>query len=197
MNKSDLATRQKILNAALKQFARRGYDGASVQEIVDAAKVTKPTLYYYFANKAALYKALVDSAHDERYRLMQEAVQRGDDLKTKLVEILTSLFDFLKSHRELMRLAFSTAFASRNELPERMDLCGKPKRNFEFIHSMIKTELAARRLNRRFSSEELAFGIHGLMNIYVMTSLLLPDCKPDRKTAENVVELFLSGAANR
>ena len=115
MEKADFATRQKILDAALKQFAHRGYSGASVQAIVDSARVTKPMLYYYFANKAALYKALVDSAHDERYRLMREAVAKGETLEQQLVEILHVLFEYLNGHRALMRLAFATAFASPGE----------------------------------------------------------------------------------
>lgn len=197
MDKSDPATRQKILDAALKHFAHRGYSGASVQAIVDSAKVTKPALYYYFANKAALYKALVDSAHDERYRLMQESAEKGKSLEEKLVEILTSLFKFLTGHRELMRLAFATAFASPGELPEKMNYCERPKRNYEFIHSLIKKELAAGRLNRRFKSKDLAFGFHGLINIYIMVHILLPDCRLNRKTAEGIVELFLKGAASK
>src|SRR2546430_17353663 len=68
---SDSTTRQQVLRAALKKFADCGYEGTSVQDIVEAAKVTKPTLYYYFGNKADLYQALVDYAHDERLRLMQ------------------------------------------------------------------------------------------------------------------------------
>jgi AcrR family transcriptional regulator len=197
MNKADLATRQKILDSALKQFAHRGYSGASVQAIVDSARVTKPTLYYYFANKAALYEALVGSAHDERFRLMQDAAAKGKTLEAKLVEILTALFEFLNAHKELMRLAFATAFASPGELPSKMDSRKKPQRNFDFIHSLIKKELAAGRLNRRFNSTELAFGIYGLMNIYVMAHLVLPNCRLNRKTAEDIVELFLAGAAKK
>src|SRR5690242_20353044 len=104
-------TQQQILDAALRRFASCGYAGTSVQDIVDAARVTKPTLYYYFPNKAGLYQALVASAHDERYRLMQEAAARGATLEQQLVEILAALFDYTRKHRELMRVAFATAFA--------------------------------------------------------------------------------------
>lgn len=197
MEKTDLATRQKILNAALKQFAHGGYAGTSVQAIVDDAQVTKPTLYYYFANKAALYSALVDFAHDERFRLIQDAAKKGMTLEEQLVEILNALFVFLKGHRELMRLAFSTAFASPGELPAKMNYLKKPRRNFEFIHSLIKKELAAGRLDRRFKSKELAYGIHGLLNVYVMAHLVLPNFPLNRKTAEGIVELFLAGALKR
>jgi AcrR family transcriptional regulator len=195
MDRPDLATRQKILGAALKQFAHCGYAGTSVQAIVDSANVTKPTLYYYFANKAALYKALVDSAHDERYRVIREAVKEDFTFQETLVEILTALFTFLDDNRELVRLAFATAFASPGELPPKMNYYGKAKRNFEFVHSLIKKELTAGRLNRRFRSQQLAYGFWGLMNIYVMAHLTVPDCRLNRKTAEGIVELFLTGAA--
>ena len=197
MVKADFATRQKILDAALKQFAHRGYSGASVQAIVDSARVTKPTLYYYFANKAALYKALVDSAHDERYRLMREAVAKGETLEQQLVEILHVLFEYLNGHRALMRLAFATAFASPGELPPKMDFRKRPQRNFDFMHSLIRKALKADRLNHRFNSMELAFGFFGLMNIYVMAHLVLPKHQLNRKTAESIVELFLAGAARK
>ena len=197
MDKTDSVTRQKILNAALKQFAHCGYSGASVQAIVDGAKVTKPTLYYYFANKAALYTALVEFAHDERFRLMQDAAKNGASMEEKLVEILNALFVFLKGHRELMRLAFATAFASPGELPEKMNYLEKPKRNFEFIHSLIKRDMEAGQLSRKFKSKELAYGIHGLMNVYVMAHLVLPNFRLNRKTAEGIVEVFLLGALKR
>jgi TetR/AcrR family transcriptional regulator len=188
-------TQQQILAAALSKFASRGYAGTSVQDIVDAARVTKPTLYYYFPNKVGLYQALVDSAHDERYRLMQEAVKRGHTFKEQLVEILTALFDYALGHRELMRVAFATAFAAAEELPKELDYTGKCKRNFEFMHSLIKQGLAEGMLDRRFNSQELATGFHGSMNVYVMSHLLMPECTLDRRTAERVVQLFLDGAA--
>jgi TetR/AcrR family transcriptional regulator len=190
-------TQQQILNAALRRFASCGYAGTSVRDIVDAAKVTKPTLYYYYANKAGLYQALVNSAHDERYRLMQEAVKRSHTLEGQLVEILAALFDYALGHRELMRVAFATAFAASGELPKELDYTGKCQRNFEFVHSVIKQGLAEGGLDRQFESKELAFGFHGLLNVYLMSHVLLPECVLDRTTAERVVRLFLDGAANK
>lgn len=194
MPTTDNATRQKILRAALQRFAHCGYAGTSVQDIVGAARVTKPALYYYFANKAALYQALVDSAHDERYRLMREAAARGGSLEEQLVEILAVQFAFLKDNRELMRLAFATAFAAPGEMPAEIDFLKKSRRNFEFVHGLIRRDLSGGGLDRRFDSRELAYGLFGSMNVYVMAHLLLPDCNLNRQTAERIVSLFLSGA---
>jgi TetR/AcrR family transcriptional regulator len=191
---ADCATRQKILDAALKQFAHSGYAGTSVQEIVDAAQVTKPTLYYYFPNKAGLYQALVDLAYDERYRLMREAASRGASLREQLAEILAALFAFLKQNRELVRLAFATAFAAPGELPDGFRSLKKSKRNFEFLRGLIDREIEAGRLDGKFDSHEIAIGFYGLMSIYVMAELVSPGQKLTRGTAERIVDLFFKGA---
>jgi AcrR family transcriptional regulator len=188
-------TREHILQAALKRFAHSGYSAASVQQIVDDADVSKPALYYYFQDKAGLFQALVDEAHDERYRLMQAASKSSSDLKAQLVEILTSLFDYLQKNRELMRISFSTAFAAPGEIPDGLRYSEKCERNFELIHSLMKKGQTEGMLDKRFDAEELAFGFYGQLNSYLVSQLLMPDCALDRKTAGRIVELFLAGAA--
>ena len=123
-NANHSATRQHILQAALKSFADCGYAATSVQEIVDAAQVSKPALYYYFKDKADLFQALVDRAHDERYELMQDAAARGRTVAEKLEEMVAAVFEFSLRNRELMRLAFATAFAATREAPGQLKVGG-------------------------------------------------------------------------
>jgi len=190
-------TRQHILQAALKSFARCGYAATSVQHIVDAAGVSKPALYYYFADKAQLFQALVDQAHDERYRLMQAAAQRGRTVAEKLEQIVAAVFEFSLRNRELMRLAFATAFAASGEAPGRVRCMEKGRRNYDFVRSLIEQGQASGELDRRCGVDDLAMGIYGQLNSYVMVRLLVPDCPLDRRTAKQIVRLFLEGAACR
>jgi TetR/AcrR family transcriptional regulator len=190
-------TREHILRAALKSFARCGYAATSVRQIVDDAQVSKPALYYYFADKAQLFEALVEQAHDERYRLMQAAAERGRTVGEKLEEIVAAIFEFSLRNRELMRLAFATAFAASGEAPGREECVEKGRRNYEFIRSLIEQGQAAGELDRRFSVDDLAMGIYGQLNSYVMVRLLVPDCPLDQQTARQIVRLFLEGAACR
>jgi AcrR family transcriptional regulator len=48
-------TKQRLLDAALEEFAARGFDGAKVDRIAKRARVNKAMLYYHFPNKATLY----------------------------------------------------------------------------------------------------------------------------------------------
>jgi AcrR family transcriptional regulator len=191
------ATRRHLLQAALKSFADCGYAATSVQQIVDAARVSKPALYYYFKDKAGLFDALVDQAHDERYQLMQDAAQRGRTLAEKLEEIATAIFEFSVQNRELMRLAFATAFAASGEAPGQTRCREKGKRTFEFIRSLIEAGQASGELDCRFSVDELAMGIYGQFNSHIMIRLLVPECPLNRRTAKQIVRLFLGGASGR
>jgi TetR/AcrR family transcriptional regulator len=197
INHSDSEVRRQLLQAALKSFANRGYAATSVQEIVNAAHVSKPALYYYFKDKAGLFDALVDQAHDERYRLMQEAANKGNTLAEKLEEIAAAIFEFSVGNRELMRLAFATAFAASGEAPGQTRCREKGKRAFEFIRLLMTAGQASGELDRRFTVEELAMGIYGQFNSHIMVRLLVPECPLDRGTARQIVRLFLEGASSR
>ncbi len=54
---------RRIARVAAQLFATLGYDATSVRNIVEAAEVTKPTLYYHFQSKEGLAHALLDTAH--------------------------------------------------------------------------------------------------------------------------------------
>jgi AcrR family transcriptional regulator len=59
-------TREEILAAARKVFGRRGYHGASLEEIAEQAGYSTGALYYNFAGKGALFLALLDERIEER-----------------------------------------------------------------------------------------------------------------------------------
>jgi len=193
--KADSKTRRQILRAALKHFANAGYAATSVQAIVDDAKVSKPALYYHFRDKSALFEALVNEAHDERFQVVQQAVARGKGLRGQLVEALAALFDYFHKNRDLTRIAFATAFAAPGEVPPNLCYPDKCQRNFEAVHSLFKQALARGELDRRFGSRELAYGFYGQGNFYIVSHLMMPNYRLDRRAAGRIVDLFLLGAS--
>ena len=190
-------TRQHILRAALRHFANSGYAAASVQQIVDDARVSKPALYYHFQDKAGLFQALVNEAHDKEYELLREAAACSKTIGGQLVEILAVLFEYFRENRELMRIALATMFASPGELPKKLRYLDRCERNFEFIHALMKKALRSGELDSRFGSRELAFGFYGQANVHLMAHLVMPTCRLNRATANRIVGLFLAGAGNK
>ena len=61
MQKRSETTRARLLDAALKEFAIRGYDATSVGDICSAADVSKGAFYHHFESKQALFLSLMSS----------------------------------------------------------------------------------------------------------------------------------------
>ncbi len=53
-------TRQRVLDAAEAVFAERGFGGATTREIAERAGIAKRMLFYYFASKEAVYRAVLE-----------------------------------------------------------------------------------------------------------------------------------------
>jgi AcrR family transcriptional regulator len=68
-------TRAKIVEAALKEFGERGFEGASMREIAVVAGVNAPALIYYFNNKEGLYLACAEYVVTRMWEAMLPAVE--------------------------------------------------------------------------------------------------------------------------
>ena len=70
------ARRQQIIDVAIDEFGRAGYYGTSMNDIAEAAGVTKPVLYQHFDSKADLYRALLDEVGA---RLLEQIAKATSD----------------------------------------------------------------------------------------------------------------------
>ena len=96
---STIATpKERVLAAALDEFAQHGIAGARVDRIARAARTSKERVYAYFRSKEELYAAV---AADQLQQIMDSTVLDPADLPGYVGE----LFDFYLEHPELLRLA--------------------------------------------------------------------------------------------
>ena len=65
--------KERLTEAAIRLFCQRGFEGTSIREIVEAAEVTKPSLYYYFRNKEGLFQNIIEDALNEFARKLEDA----------------------------------------------------------------------------------------------------------------------------
>ena len=75
------ARREEVLDAALEEFAQRGYEGASTEDIARKAGISQPYLFRLFGTKKELFKAAVARCFRETLDLFQRAAEgrRGDE----------------------------------------------------------------------------------------------------------------------
>lgn len=78
-----------IIKAAVKLFAQKGYYGCSMQDIADAVKLTKATLYFYFRSKEELYLLILKDEFGFYKDTLEKSIDayRNEPLETLLFEV--------------------------------------------------------------------------------------------------------------
>jgi TetR/AcrR family transcriptional regulator len=99
------ATANRILVAAEQHFAAQGMAGARTEEIAVAAQANKAMLYYYFGDKRRLHRAVLENLFRQlRAGVYAPAARSTKSPHERLLEFITSYFDFLASHPNYPRL---------------------------------------------------------------------------------------------
>ncbi len=93
-------TRRRLRDAALVEFAARGFDGATVASIATTAGVNKERLYSYFGDKKALWELVLATELD---RLASAVALTGTGLDD-IGAFAGAMFDYHAAHPELGRL---------------------------------------------------------------------------------------------
>ena len=80
-------TRKKIINCAIELFYAKGYEAVGVQEIANAAGITKPTLYYYFKSKYGLLESVLEEYIPMFIDMMRDAADSSESLEDGLKKL--------------------------------------------------------------------------------------------------------------
>lgn len=96
-----------IARTAARLFATQGYEATSVREIVAAAGVTKPTLYYHFGSKEGLANALLNVPLSGLVETLREIATAGDDPVTTLERIIEAHFVFCLEEPDRARMYYA------------------------------------------------------------------------------------------
>ena len=108
--------RQQLYAVALELFAQRGYRATTMDDIAEAAGVTKPLLYQHFSSKRALYLELVDSIARDLLSAVREAVMRADGPRQQVELGFAASFRLVVSREAEFRLLYGRDHADDMEL---------------------------------------------------------------------------------
>lgn len=158
--------RENILNCAIHLFYSKGYDAVSVQEIVDAAGITKPTLYYYFKSKYGLLESLLQEKCTRINQQFQDAVKDSVDLPKTLYTAASFYFDLAAREKEFYFLMIALFYSARENEAHRA-IQPYMTDQFEILRNMF--ECASDKLgNMHGRQEQFAIGFTGIIHHYIL-----------------------------
>lgn len=192
-------SKQNILNCALRLFSAKGYEAVSVQELVNAAGITKPTLYYYFGSKEGVYAQLAE----QYYGYLDAAISRAavynpkpssyfEDIYPVLVNLATAYFTFALEHEMFYRMVLANLFQPPSA--QIYDIVkARHFRQYDTVREMFEA-VSNVHTNVRGKSKMLTWTFIGMVNSCIglyFSGAEEPELNQD--TAKEMVRQFMHG----
>ncbi len=101
--------RTQLLSVAVEVFGERGFHATSMDEVAEAAGVTKPVLYQHFPSKRALYRELLDDVDAQLVAQLVEATAGAASGRERVEAGFAAYFRFVSDNRAAFRLLFGAS----------------------------------------------------------------------------------------
>jgi AcrR family transcriptional regulator len=192
------ANRERILRAARTVFGKRGFHGATVEEIAHEAGLSNGAIYYNFESKGDLFFALLEERQDERIRHMRRtlaAPTAADTTDRALADEARDTTRSLKDSREwrLLLLEF-TAHAARS--PSLAPKLREHKRKFRSaLAEILEQRPRADRATLSRPPAQTALAVIALANGLAVEELADPGSVPDEFLGELLAQLLATTPA--
>ena len=159
------SSRDQLLQTAISLFSERGFEGASVNDIVNRAGVSKRMVYHYFTNKALLYQEALFFAFSELAKMEHQAVESADDLAHAVKNLVRVYFDFPRQHPEFSRLL---RWENLNEGKGIQDSKFPLSKDhvIKFLRAAIKREASTNAWRPDLEASQLLISIIGISQVY-------------------------------
>lgn len=189
----DGAVRQRLLQAASELFAQKGYAATTVREIVAAAGVTKPVVYYYFGSKEGLYLELMGSVAQSFLGILQEPPPAGATARQRIVRLGELAFQVFCRNLQTMKVMHAIYYGP----PQ-----GAPFVDFDALHQQFQDELV-RLVQEGMANGEFRAGdplvmtwaLLGAEHLAMQLELCLPQERMGLEGLRQATDLVLDGIA--
>lgn len=107
-----MGNREKIMECSVDLFYRKGYESVGVQEICNAAGVTKPTLYHYFKSKYGLLESILKEKYSEFGYRIEEVSRSNEDIKFVLLQIAKAYMEYFSANIKVHQIFISLQYSA-------------------------------------------------------------------------------------
>ncbi len=188
---SGSTTRERVLRAAVQLFTERGYAAASMREIADRARVTKPVIYYYFKSKQELYASLLRHVLEETDQLFATEVARRGRAKSRLRALIATHVRICREEPDLARFVYEV-FSYPGSLPLGFDYQALGHRILGRVEDLIREGQRSGEF-RRVDPTCAVLMLHGAVHFYVAAHLSGVPPELNERTASCLSSILLRG----
>lgn len=179
-------SRGRVLNAAYELFLQFGFTAVSMQQIADAASITKATLYHHFRDKQDLYTEVVRLAISRNLDAIYKAMSSASDMESLVRQVVRYVFGDTRSN--LLRL--SADFRTHVAEETRQNFWQEQDRPWTIIQVAVQRVLDVRDDQAEFLARYMFGSVAGLSRLFDIES---DAYDVTDEVLENAITLLLNG----
>lgn len=182
--------RDEALQKAMEVFWARGYEAASIQDLVERMGINRQSLYDTFGDKHALFLQALDRYHEVESRKLFELLERPGSVKKALRQLFTGVIEGALCDRERRGCFMNNAMS---ELAGRCAATAeKTGRNMEAIEGAFYRALVRGKKEGELTGVREPRAVARYLYSSFQGLALMAKAKHDRKSLEDVVRITLS-----
>lgn len=190
---SETSVRDRILEVATSLFAERGYGSTSVREVAEAAEVTKPTLYYYFQDKEALFLEAVRNQTEQLRSLVELGVRSPGNVRARLHAFISVYLAFVRENASGMKLLMTVHYRPEDGQPS-VDILSVHRKNGEILGRLLEEGIREGEVREGIQIMDAVMALVGMLNLRCSAALHGPPLDDD--IADRILDLFFHGIGN-
>ncbi len=193
-------TRQALLKAAIRVFSQQGYAATRLEDIAEAAQVTRGAVYHHFGGKAELFAEIIDEASQTGDRAIQRAIQEGGTFLEIIQRILVYTLQLLADDGEYkasLALLLFNAWGSPDLAPMNARHLEQNRVQLEQIAGFFRAAHARGEIRADINPEVAARAFVAYQNGLVLLHLAVPGALSVEQHAQGLAETFVQGIAPR
>ncbi|MFC1527156.1 TetR/AcrR family transcriptional regulator [Candidatus Neomarinimicrobiota bacterium] len=186
------SVKANILKEAALLFSERGYERTSMREIAERTGVSKPAIYYHFANKQSLFEELINTSFEISKQRMEEIANSDRDPIQQLKDLAIARFQSTKENPEMMRFIYDLTAGNIHKTIA-LDHKKVFSKHQQFLSQIINNGKQLRLLKQDLDDIDFTMIYIGTINMYIMSYLKGYTKELSDQKAEQIVDLLLNG----
>ena len=186
--------RDRILDASLELFERRGYHETSMDDIVHASRLSKGAIYGYFGSKEELFECLQGREISKNLELLKAELVGLPSARARLVRVAEFSFDWrkkLSAERSRMILEFSVASIWMKGVRSKMEVRYDKLRNL--IQPILEEGIRSGEFRRDLDTESVISVLIAMTDGLLMKWSSTGETKDWSKVRKALVSMVLEG----
>ncbi len=169
-NKKD--SKNIIIEAAYKEFAEKGFDGARMQKIAERANINKAMLHYYFKDKETLYETVIEHFHTIFDKIIEEKNVEANDRLSFIKQTIEAYFHIFFKYPDFKNI-FIQELANGLKTMKKILTRQHPKEIKKitekfFLLNKIRELQSQNQIRKDIEEEHIMLSIVGLMESTLM-----------------------------